>query len=768
MKTVKYEIVGRYEHLAEPVCISVPYQRGELKPAEIDSVQIFDEKKVYPSQKRVVSTYSDGSIRYLLVNFLADFHADRPSTFYVDSTERRASDFTSVRILEENGHIVIDNGSVLLVLGAPGEAQISSILYANTFIDGSDIKGVTIFDQEERGYIAYVGSAGWQIIEEGPVRAILRSCGRHLSDDGSTFFDFETTLTVYAGVDYIRFAHKIVNTERSKIRRKSHLTLTNEQAGLKYDTSYPFEMFSGAEFRIHLGPNAVSKGIYTSSFNNHAESVEGNGTIEKSISADTIVDTANEMFPEVLFSTFAAGWKNESVNVVGSIYQAYQNFPKALKLGTGDMILSLYPRSYSPLKFPQGVAKTFRFDLLFTDADLPERLLFDKLLNLEMPPVGTVTTKDYMDAGVFGQEVSELYHHPTERFLYRFIDSRAKGLGLMHFGDCPEWEYVKQGRSKGRIIWINNEYDMPHNFMVMFARTGDRRYYDYLMASVRHWMDVDFCHFSEEPYHKGLLYTHSVDHVSGQPVPSHQWVEGFLDYYHLTGETTALETARQIGEGLLELIKLPIYNNPGQIEPREQGWAMRGLLALYEEFADERYLEACRPIVNTYIRWADLFGTWTSPYPDNYLDRVPFMMHVGVVGLYRYYGIVGDKRVRSTLLTVIDDIVKECLNPRLNMFLGKMHPSIRFQNLNGMVLESLAIAYELTGDVSYLKKGLGMFNWMTVENQPPIYDFSKEKRDEFTVIYTCPIGPKRAAQSLIPLLHYYSAAMKENLLPYQD
>jgi len=769
MKTVQYEIVGRYDHMAEPVRVSVPYRKGELKASDAASIEVFDDAKVYPSQKKIVSCYGDGSVRYLLVNFLADIKANRASTFYVDRTERRVERFTPVSLSRmESGELLIETGVVSLVLGTPGKAQISTISYKSMKIESSDIEGMTIYDAAGKGYRAYVGSSGWDVIEEGPVRTFVRTRGRHLSEDGSTFFDYETSIIAYAGSDYIRIAHQIINTEKSRTERKNHLTLTNEQAGLKYDTNYPYEMLTGAEFRLHLADRAVSKGIYTSSFNNHAESVGEGGTIEKSISADTIVDTANEMFPEVLFSTFAAGWKGEKVNVVGSLYQAYQNFPKALKMDDDEMLLSLYPRSYAPLKFPQGVAKTLRFDLLFTDSDLAENLLFDKLLTLEMPPVGTVTTRDYIDAGVFGCEVSEFYHYPTERFLYRFIDSRAKGLGFLHFGDCPEWEYVKQGRSKGRDIWINNEYDMPHNFMVMFARTGDRRYFDYIMASVRHWMDVDFCHFSEDPYHKGLLYTHSVEHVSGQPVPSHQWVEGFLDYYHLTGDPSALEAAKAIGEGLLELIKLPIYNRPGQIEPREQGWALRGLLALYTELDDERYLEACRPIVQTYIKWAELFGSWTSPYPDNYLDRVPFMMHVGLVGLHSYYKLAGGEDVKKTLLTVIDDIVRECLNPRLNMFLGKMHPSIRFQNLNGMVLESLEIAYELTGDVSYLRKGLGMFSWMTVENQPPIYDFSKLKRDDFTVIYNCPVGPKRAAQSLIPLLRYYSAAMKEGLLPYQD
>jgi hypothetical protein len=326
---------------------------------------------------------------------------------------------------------------------------------------------------------------------------------------------------------------------------------------------------------------------------------------------------------------------------------------------------------------------------------------------------------------------------------------------MMHFGDGPEWEYMKQGRSKGELIWINNEYDMPHNFMIMLARTGDRRYYDYMKASAEHWYDVDLCHYSDQPNKQGLLYTHSVDHVSGQPVPSHQWVEGLLDYYHMTGNPNGLEGAMTIGESLLELMKLPIYHTTATVEPREMGWAMRTFLALYRETYEERWLDACRPIVEVYIRWAKELGTWTTPYPDNYMDRVPFMMHVGIAGLYQYYEIKPEKRIKDIILMIVDDIIRHCYIKRLDMFFAKQYPAVRFLNLNGMVLESLAIAYELTGRKEYIKKGFGMFSWITEENQPPIYDFSKYKQDEFTVIYNCPTGPKRCAQTLLPLLHYY-------------
>ncbi|HKL59230.1 MAG TPA: hypothetical protein VJ863_04980 [Sphaerochaeta sp.] len=770
MIQIHFESISRYDKKLEPVKISIPFSQGALLQSSVQNVTIkTKDGEVFPSQALPTSFYSDGSVRHLLVNFLADFPKNRAITYFLDFEDKpnTCKSLLSV-VAQADGSVVIDTGEVSCTLGAPGFPLIQDIAGQGTCLTADQIEGPVLYDEKGTAFTAKTGVEGWKVLESGPVRTMLRSKGRHFGQDGASWFDFVCTLTAFAGSPVLRLEHQIINTEKRKGEAKVEtLTLTNDEAGLKYDTDYPFELLGGAEFILKPSVSdtkAFEKRLYTSSFNYQVQKAGYADELRQVIGADTIIDTANEMFPEVLFSVFACDWNDGSSAFTASLYQAYQNFPKALEMSGNSLVLSLFPRSYEMIKIPQGVAKTLRFDLFPHNPNLEEHLLVDRLLTLEMPPVPSLDVETYMESGVFGKEVSPLYHHPTERFLYRFIDSRAKGLGFLHFGDGPEWEYSKQGRSKGRDIWINNEYDMPHNFMVMFARTRDRRYYDYLVAAVRHWYDVDICHFSEYPNYEGLLYTHSVDHVSGQPVPSHQWVEGFLDYYHLTGDLIGFETAYTIGERLLDLICLPIYNKPGAIEPREIGWSLRTFLALYNETHESRWLEACKPIVRTYIAWAELYGNWSSPYPDNYLDRVPFMINVGLVGLYKYYMITGMPEVKETLLTVIDDLIRECLIGRANMFFGKQHPAIRYQNLNGMVLESLFIGYELTGKKDYLEAGLGMFNWLTRENHPPIYDFSKIKRDEFTVIYDCPVGPKRCAQTLLPLLKYYTAILSEGLL----
>ncbi len=762
MKEIHFESVSRYNKRHEPANIAIPWKKGELWNEMAEKGVITDTKNIYPSQHKVTAYWEDGSIKWLLIRFLADLPANEKIDYYYKLCDGELKPEKTKEVVQiedtSSGGLYIKNGTIEFVLSPAGEQSIfQSVSSKEGQMNRDGIYGPVIKAEDGREFILTIGE-NWEVVESGPIYGLVRTKGKHYDQQGKSWMDYTLMIHVWAGKPWINLDYQIINREEDQSPElRKQMALNNEQAGLKYDRNYPRELIR--QIKVQVKPEwdseTVNHKILTSSFNYFADSGDVSTVLNKKITADTIVNTANEMFPEVMFSVFTGDWNNGTQAFSAGIYQAYQNFPKAMETGKEGIELFLLPEMEPMLELPQGVARTSRFYLYLHNSDITERLIMDRALMMEMPPAPTLDPAVYMEAGVFGNLVYDKYSPKTERFLYRYVDSRAKGLGMLHFGDGPEWEYMKQGRSEGDLIWINNEYDMPHNFMIMLARTGDRRYFDYMKASAEHWYDVDLCHYSNRPYRKGLLCTHSVNHISGQAVPSHQWVEGFLDYYHLTGNPNGLEAAMTIGAHLLELMELPLYHSTATVEPREIGWAMRTFIALYKETNESQWLDACSNIVDVYVKWQEELGTWTTPYPDNYMDRVPFMIHVGVAGLYEYYKLRPEKRIKETLLAVIDDMVKECYSPLTDMFYGKQFPAVRFQNLNGMILESLAIAYELTSDESYIKKGLGMFQWITVENQPAIYDFSKYKEDEYTVIYNCQTGPKRCAQSLLPILHYY-------------
>lgn len=745
MIKINFETLSRYNRKKEPCIVSVPFKEGELLESGYSRITLTDGEKDYPAQFKTTSKWKDGSVKWLLVNFLADLPGNAPKDFYLDTDRSPKSEVKeSVSLIKTEEGLTIHTGVLKAEMAPAGSIgmfrRIS--LDGNTY-EADEIQGPFLINDKDETFLLEVGEKGWEIIESGPVRSIIRTEGRHRSANESTWLDYSLMVYAYAGKPWLKFDYQFINREESKR-----------------------EVIKGIELMIKPGysdKKTIVHKIATSNYKSTVQKGDSDDRLSFMVDADYILGVLNEQFPEVLWGVFMADWKSDRKAISASIYQAHQNFPKAFETDREGITMKLMPPEHDSLTVPQGVARTSRFYLHFHSPELPQEELIARAFQFQMPDIPRLEAKLYQSTKVFDDVITENYHVKTERFLYRYLDGRSKGLGMLHFGDAPEWEYTKQGRGAGKDIWINNEYDMPHSFMLMFARTGDRRYYDYMRAGVEHWFDVDVVHYSPDPLRNGTQVTHSVNHVTGKSVPSHQWVEGLLDYYHVTGNVIAYETAFIIGESLLRLLQQPEYSKEANLAPREAGWALRSLVALYNETHDQKWLQPIQPIVDYYIGWAEHYGSWIYPYTDHCLARIPFMITVGISSLMRYYRVDPQPGIKNVIIKVVDDLIKNSFIERIGLFYGKQLPSIRFINLNGMVLEALEVAYELTGDIKYLEKGLGTFEFITCENQPQLFDFTKIKRDSHTVIYDCS-GPKRFAQSFLPFMMYYRAILNAGLL----
>jgi hypothetical protein len=79
-----------------------------------------------------------------------------------------------------------------------------------------------------------------------------------------------------------------------------------------------------------------------------------------------------------------------------------------------------------------------------------------------------------------------------------------------------------------------------------------------------------------------------------------------------------------------------------------------------------------------------------------------------------------------------------------------------------LVLEALADAYELTGDVKYLKAGLPTFKY-TINGDKMSFSFTKKIVGD-AVILQGP-GPKSFAQTFYPVTLFYTMVRRNKLLP---
>ena len=225
-------------------------------------------------------------------------------------------------------------------------------------------------------------------------------------------------------------------------------------------------------------------------------------------------------------------------------------------------------------------------------------------------------------------------------------------------------------------------------------------------------MDVDICHYSDNPLRYQGQIPHSPRHVTDNPVVCHEWVEGLLDYYHLTGERYALEAAIGIGENVLRLLATPRYQGKaGGIQARESGWALRSLGALYVETGEEKWLAYADRIVDQIEEWMNKYGTWLSPYTDHTVIRVPFMIAVAVNSLMRHYKFKPQERIKKMIVHAVGDVLQHTYMEDEGVFMYKDLPSIvKLGTGNPLILEALSYAYEFTGEKRFLLAGRVLFN----------------------------------------------------------
>ena len=628
----------------------------------------------------------------------------------------------------------------------------------------------------------------WKVLESGCVCAILEAEG-HCSLEGETL-QLVCRITVTAGKPWMDVAVRLVNTTDEEqhiaslvfgLKRTAESALTVPQVystgegsgdstgcgdaaqgsfeGGVYRTTGVKEL-PAIEERIDL--SKVRTCVGRSNYKTFFTVAENGKTVSEVADALLLKGEANEHMPEVFYGTFFADVTDEKGGVCATVFQAQQNFPKAVTAGGDGICVMLVPEGIDRVVMASGMAREQRFQLHFHDAAETLTEIDNRSLIYQMPDTPHLAPEVFKEAGVMPDIFvdRDKMNWDVEIALVSKADGHSKAYGMMNWGDAPDSGYTDQGRGKGKLVWTNNEYDYPHGMYLLYARTGTRRFLDFANVAASHWMDVDVCHYSKDPLRIGGQWEHTYGHCgAGVMVCSHEWVEGLIDCYHFTGNERALQTALGIGENILRLLETPMYQVSGESNARETGWALRTLTALYVETWDEKWTEKCRWIVGHFKEWIEEYGEWVAPYTDNTSIRVGFMISVAVGSLMRYYRVFPEADVREMMLSAIDDLVDNCLMDN-GLFYYKELPSLARNGTNTLLLEAMAIGYELTGEKRYLEYGLKTFERAIKDGKGG----GGGKRIVEDAVLSGGGGTKGFAQSFLPLTTYYKALTGEGMI----
>ena len=803
MINLHLEKLYRYPRIMEPMWIAVPVKKGQLSGAS--DVSVYDGTEKLPVQTKVTARYDDGSVRFLFTRFMGNLPGNSAKDFslYLDEKDRReyvedsavqecASDAGQLVVTQNADGFAVDTGTLCFRVKNFSENLFDTLMCGRQLYEREQFLGPYLCDGMGTKYNVTIDR--WRVVEEGNVCTILAATGSNDTEFGgceeSNHYRFEIRVTAYAGKPWLEISYRLFNTSESPLKIKSLVFSVMSGNGMEQDItladmndasyidsagcgdiSEAIENETALVYRtrgtkelLHIEELAPAQGVRTcaGASNYKTDFVIGrDGTqVNKAAYDKALLMEGNEHMAEVLYGTFFADRTDADGGVCATIFQAQQNYPKAVKADKDGVYVMLVPEGFNDVVMQSGMAREQRFMLHFHEADEHIAELDNRSLIYQMPDRPIIAPYVYKNSGAVPDVFADKVNADIDMLLISKADARARSFGMLNWGDTIDWNYTKQGRGGGAAVWVNNEYDFPHACALMYMRMGIRRYLDFCMVHASHWMDVDVCHYSADPLKLGGLTEHTKGHViNGVMVPSHEWVEGFLDYYHLTGDERGLETAIGIGENIMKLLDTPAYAVAGESNARETGWALRALTALYIETGDEKYKAKCDRIVGYFEKWYDDYGCFAAPYTDNTLIHVGFMISVAVGSLMRYYRINKTDELKELIMLAVDDILDNCMLD-CGLFYYKELPSLARLGNNTLLLEAMAAGYELTGDKRYLEAGLATMRRALME---PHKYVGGDKQIIGDALVVAGDSTKNFAQSFYPIAYYYKCLVEAGM-----
>ncbi|QDS96342.1 hypothetical protein FF011L_51500 [Roseimaritima multifibrata] len=265
----------------------------------------------------------------------------------------------------------------------------------------------------------------------------------------------------------------------------------------------------------------------------------------------------------------------------------WQNFPKSLQADAQGLTIELFPgQTPGGHELQGGEQKTHEFAVEWRSADDSssiECLTQSPVLSLEPECYASADAIPYLsnDAAHLDARYEELVALAIEGD--DTFDKKSEVIdqfGWRNYGDLyGDHEAVHHRGANPLISHYNNQYDCTLGFALQFLRSGDRRWFDWMIRMADHSWDIDTYHTDDDKllYSRGLFWhtyhyadAHTATHrsypkrlrvsklfdggqdleelgdtgeelaknyaVGGGPAASHNYSTGWMLAYYLTGK----------------------------------------------------------------------------------------------------------------------------------------------------------------------------------------------------------------------------------------
>ncbi len=646
-----------------PVTRGVPLPRGAVSDPSLLGVKDAHDRPV-PAQFRVLSRWPDRSLKWVLTDFQADVPPGGESTYTVCQCGIGAGPRDEVRVYEDNERLVVSTGPLRFTVNRRRFSLVETAALGRTGPDGDftpeeDVAGPdgdawvgireSFLDEDGKRYIygmggdclASLAEAVYDVsVEEaGPIRAVIRCEGAFEADlpmhhyAGYRPFRFVTRIYAYAGRSELRVLHTVVaacNPRETEV----------EEIGLRV----PVSLSGSVNYRVAASreiagvADAGESLLLSQRLHNHFRLERRQGRRKGTLAEGDRTE----------------GWitcEDGRVGLGVGLRHMPEEYPKALGVsGIGDGIdvycwkdpdgkrLSLkryseavaWDEGEGVYADGTGTSKTTEFFVCYYRASESDSVPDCLRGWLDSPHVSVDPVSMAAGEATGGFQPLDAGRFPkSERMMSAFLDWLQRNIelgawyGFLDWGDAlVAWDQgTDDWRFYGRWGWCNSEWDPRHGVWVQYMRTGNPRHFLLGEAMTRHSVDVDTCHYHPfRPYMVGGCFRHSVDHFGDESCASHTFLDGWMDYYYLTGDLRTLEVIREAGEFLSRYrwTEDPAFS----FSLRSIANTLRGLLYVYEVTGEERFKARALAVYETIARGQNEDGSWHKRFQVSTAERL--------------------------------------------------------------------------------------------------------------------------------------------------
>jgi hypothetical protein len=670
----------------QPVTVGLPFPAGAL--ADPDGVTLLDAAGTPVAvQAQALARWSDGSVKWLLLDFLASALPVGQSAWTVVPRvgEETNGEAGSLVVREGQDSCIIDTGAATFHLDRGVLRPFRRVL-----VEGQDVvvpgsARCLLTDPAGRAALAHVDRLA--VEARGPVRATVRLEGTW---EGRVPCRFTARLSFYAGTGWTRFRLTLHNPNRA--RHGGGLWDLGDTGSMFFrDLSLELDLAGGEAPDIRWVAEAGQPWqtaetrdleIYQdSSGGEHWQSrthVNREGRVPCSFRGYRVQCGRRRL--SGLRASPAIVMDGKAGQVAVAIPEFWQQFPKALEAHGRLLRARLFPAQFDDqFELQGGEQKTHTIWLHFGapgTADSALDWVHQPALVRAAPEwyAGSEAIPHLEPAGGeadarLGPYLREVLEGPT---------SLGKGLetideyGWRNFGDIyAEHEGAYYSGPAPVISHYNNQYDLLYGALLQYLRTGDGRWYELADPLARHVADIDIYHTDQDRagYNGGLFWftDHYKDAATsthrtysrhncpakegaygGGPSSNHNFTTGLLHYHYLTGDPDARAAVLSLADWVVNMddgTKTPLamlddgptglasytgtedYQGPG----RGSGNSVNALLDAWLLTGRQAYLDRADELIRRTIHPADDVAA------RNFLDVEKYWSYpVLLVALARY------------------------------------------------------------------------------------------------------------------------------------